>query len=289
MRRMQTKRALGFLLLVAVLGSSAGCKRLPRPLRSRSRVATVTPAQRALPTLANAGHTELLTLTQFSPAVVELPVHDRYARPAIVVFHGDRDQPRETCSAWREITGDEFFVVCPALAPRAAELNATPIPCPSPQCAASELKEVLVALRKQYGQHVAPKQVMLVGMGRGAEWAQVIAQQNPKVFPILWLVDGGFEQWTSSQSYIYSERGGQLLGVVCSTLQCQGEATRIVASAHAVGLKTADFRAARGTGQLDTALINSLRATWRASRPSEWPWTSPEARKPASTRRPLSH
>lgn len=279
MPRMQTKRALGFLLFAALLGSSTGCKRLPRPLRSRSRVAAVAPAQRALLHLANAGRSELLTLTQFQPAVVELPTHDRYARPAIVVFHGDRDQPKDTCSAWQEITGGEFFVVCPALAPRSATVNAPPTSCQSPECAGAELKEVLVALRRQYGQHVAPKQAMLVGMGRGAELAQVIAQQNPSVFPLLWLVDGGFEQWTSSQSYIYVERGGQLLGVVCSTLQCQGEATRIVASAHAVGLKIADFRAARGTGQLDMSLVNSLRATWRAARPPVWPWSTAEHRK----------
>jgi hypothetical protein len=219
-------------------------------------------------------------LTSFEPSLVAVPVGARFARPVVVALHGQTETPQASCQVWQTITAQSYFVLCPSLRRRSVGNDRSSEPCLDWECAASELKEALLALRKRFGAYVAPKQVMLAGLGRGASLAVPIAQQNPSVFPIVWLIDGGFTSWSSSLSASYVERGGKLLGLACTGPECQGEVVRIVASANAVGLKVADYRSTRG-GELNQALAVSLRATWETAKPQQWPWVLPGANKPS--------
>jgi hypothetical protein len=181
------------------------------------------------------------------------------------------------CNAWSSITEYSYFVLCPSLRSKpTAEQPAKD--CTDWACVAAELKEALTALRKRYGAHVAPKEVMLAGFGRGAALAEPIAQQDPTVFSRLWLVDGGLDSWSSAFSATYVERGGKLLAIACTHAWCQEDAQRVLASAHAVGLPTVDYRSMNGFDQFTPALTNSLKAAWQGARPKQHPWSLPEKR-----------
>lgn len=259
-------------LALLLLGSSA-CRRLPRSFRPRVHRPVV--AVKQLPLLAGFRPLETLALESFESSLVAVPVGARFARPVVVALHGKSDSPLAACRTWSAITDSSYFVLCPALSAKASKPEGAGEACSQWECAASELKEALVALRKRFGDYIAPKEVMLAGYGRGASLAVPLAQQNPSVFSRLWLVDGGMPYWSSTFSSTYVERGGKLLAIACTEPACQADASRIIASAHAVGLSVADYRSAKGTGEFTPDLENSLKATWATARPKTWPWTVP--------------
>src|ERR1019366_5566203 len=54
-----------------------------------------------------------LTVPGFPDAVVALPNGARTPRPVLIVIHGSGDRPDWNCDAWRHITSDHGFVLCP--------------------------------------------------------------------------------------------------------------------------------------------------------------------------------
>jgi pimeloyl-ACP methyl ester carboxylesterase len=217
---------------------------------------------------------EPLPLASFESATVAVPLGARAARPVVIALHGQFDSVSADCNAWSSVTDYSYFVLCPALRSKpSADRPAQD--CTNWECAAAELKEALVALRKRFGSHVAPKEVMLAGVARGAALAVPIAQQDPAVFSRLWLVDGGHDAWSSVFSATYVARGGKLLAVACTQAVCQDDAQRVLASARAVGLEVADYRSLNGNGHLTPSLSNSLKATWQTVRPKRRPWALP--------------
>ena len=259
-------------LTLALLGSYA-CRRLPHSFRPRVHRPVV--AVKQLPPLAGSRPLETLALESFESSLVAVPVGTRFARPVVVALHGKSESPQVACRAWSAITDNSYFVLCPALLPKASKSDGVSEACTQWECAASELKEALIALRKRFGNYVAPKEVMLAGHGRGASLAAPLAQQNPSVFSMLWLVDGGMPYWSSTFSSTYVERGGKMLAIACTELACQSDTNRIMASARAVGLRVADYQSTKGTGEFTPDLENSLKATWATARPKTWPWIVP--------------
>lgn len=54
-----------------------------------------------------------LEVPGFPEAVVALPNGARTRRPVLVILHGTADRPDWNCDAWRHITTDSGFVLCP--------------------------------------------------------------------------------------------------------------------------------------------------------------------------------
>lgn len=137
------------------------------------------------------------------------------------------------------------------------------------------MREALVALRKRFGRYVARNEAILAGYDTGAGRVVPIALQNPAVFSVLWLVNGGLKQWATALSTNYVERGGKLLGVVCSDTSCESEILRIAASARAAGLKTALVKPGQLGITWDARVTEATRIAWQNSKPKGFPWSTP--------------
>jgi hypothetical protein len=260
-------------LLVSALALAPGCRHGPKRL-ARLRTQRIGVAPQQLVPLKAEKAIDQLTLPSFEPATVFVPVGARWARPVIVAIHGTQDTPEANCNAWSVITERDTFVLCPSLRPLRAG-GAAPEECSTIDCLADELREALVALRNRYGRYVARHEVALAGFGAGAGRVVPIALQNPSVFSVLWLVNGGVREWSSALSTNYAQRGGRLLGLVCSDTSCEADAFRAVASARAAGLKTALAKPGQLGVSWDAPVVESARQVWKSTKPEVWPWSFP--------------
>ena len=262
---------LASLLLVLLPGCR---KRASYKLRVRPK-RTVSAQQQLVPLVAPKG-IDKLDLHNFDSATVVIPIGARWARPVVIAIHGQNDSPEASCEAWATITEHTYFVLCPALrAAPAVAANSSTSECVSVDCLADEMREAMVVMRRRFGRYVARHEVMLAGYGTGAGRVVPIAIQNPTVFSVLWLVNGGLKQWATAFSTSYAERGGKLLGVVCSDASCEADTLRVQVSAQAVGLKTALVKPGQLGINWDVRVIEATRMAWRNSKPKGWPWSVP--------------
>ena len=262
-------------VLLSALAFSPGCRKIVRR-HMRSRPQRVVAAPQRLVPLAAAQPWATLTLDHFEPATVSVPLGARWARPVVIAIHGRSDTAAASCAAWSTITAGDCFVLCPSLrAAGANEADASPADRTSIECLADELREGIVALRKRYGRYVARNEVALAGFDGGAERAIPIALQNPSVFSVLWLVNGGLKEWSSALSTTYLQRGGKLLGLVCTDASCELDALRVTASAHAAGLTTTLVKPGQFGISLDARVVQAARQAWRDTKPAAWPWSIP--------------
>lgn len=261
-----------FALLVALMPACR--KSTSHKTRAKSNRPVSAP-QQLVPLMApNA--IDKLKLAHFESASIVIPLGTRWARPVVVVIHGNDDSPETNCEAWSTITEHGYFVLCPAL--RAApngDAGISIAACSSVECLADEIRDALVVLRKRFGRYVAKNEVVLAGFDGGAARAVPIALQNPAVFPVLWLVNGGLQEWATALSTNYVERGGKLLGVVCSDQTCESDSLRVAASAQAAGLKTAIVKPGPLGIIWEPRLTQATRLAFKSSMPKGWPWTVP--------------
>lgn len=265
------------MILSMLLAVSPACRtKVSHKLRLSSR--RTLRVQQQLSPLAGSKETVKLELPHFDSATVVVPVGTRWSRPVIVAIHGRSDSPELNCEIWRTATENSNFVLCPAS--RATPHDAAIMSEAEPrdvESLANEIREGLIAIRKRYGRYVARNEVVLAGNDTGAGKVVPIAMQNPTVFSVLWLINGGFQEWASALSTNYAQRGGKLLGLVCSDQACEAETTRVAASARAAGLKTAIIRPGPLGFKLDARIAEALRLAWRDSKPSGSPWSIPGA------------
>jgi len=263
------------LLWSLAVAGAPGC-RASTIHKLRAKPKRVLSAPRQLVPLIAAKGSDQLALEHFDAAVVSIPVGARWPRPVVVAIHGRGDSPEANCDAWSTITSHDYFVLCPALRalPNVAGNPSTP-QCSNADCLADEMREALPALRKRFGRYVAKNEVILAGFGTGAGQLVPVAMQDPAVFPIVWLANGGLKQWATALSTTYVERGGKLLGLVCSDTTCGGDIARVVASANAAGLKTAVAEPGQLGVTWDARLVEATRIAWQSSKPKGWPWSTP--------------
>jgi len=225
--------------------------------------------------LASLNRTDQLLVPNFASAAVSVPVGTRWARPIVIALHGQGETKEAICEAFGAVVNAEYFVLCPGLGV-VSDANTQSSNCRSEDCLAEELREGLISLRKRFGRYVARNEVVLAGHGSGAARAVPIALQNPKVFSVVWLVDGGVREWATALSVAYAQRGGKYLGLACGDRSCEAEALRVTASARTAGLTTVLVKTGPTVPKWTQESIEALRESWRKSKPAGWPWSVPE-------------
>src|SRR5262249_55456731 len=118
-------RALGRLVIVALLSLPAGCGREGRKQAGPQRAPALstgagTASARApeLPALQATSWKIDLPVQGFGEATVSVPLGATEARPLLIALHGNFDRPEWQCGTWRGITHGYPFIVCPRGVPR---------------------------------------------------------------------------------------------------------------------------------------------------------------------------
>ena len=274
-RRFGHKGVLLVLLSALCVALLPACRRSHNN-KTRAKSSRLVSVPQQLVPLTAPRKIDRLELAHFESASVAIPLGTRWSRPVVVAIHGDAESPETECEAWSAITESGYFVLCPALrAASSGDAGASIPPCSSVECLADEIREAIVVLRKRFGRYVARNEVVLSGFDNGAARAVPIALQNPAVFPVLWLVNGGLKQWATALSTNYVERGGKLLGIVCSDVVCESDTLRVEASARAAGLKTVVVKPGPLGMTWDPRLTQATRLAFKSAMPKGWPWMVP--------------
>jgi hypothetical protein len=259
---------------VCLLFSASGCRRFPLRRHRSSAQRSIRLPQRLRP-LASVNRTEQLLVPHFASAAVSVPVGAHWARPIVIALHGQGETKEAICEAFSAVLNAETFVLCPELG-LISDAKTPSSTCSSVECLAEEIREGLISLRKRYPRYVARNEVALAGHGSGAARAVPIALQNPTVFSVVWLVDGGVREWATALSVAYAQRGGKYLGLACGDRSCETEALRVTTSARTAGLTTVLVKTGPTVPKWTQESIEALRETWRKSKPAGWPWSVPD-------------
>jgi dienelactone hydrolase len=238
---------LSVLIAFAVLGcdSSAGTRREEAPdprspaigphepspalpaSSAPSPVASPAPSAKPVRKLLKASSPFVhLTLIGLPPAVVSLPIGADSPRPIVIATHGNYDRPEWQCEVWREIVGDDAFILCP----RGIARPDSPAPddirftYSNNQALEKEVVAGLAALRAQYPDHATGGAVLYTGFSLGAIMGIAIATRAPSTFPRLVLVEGGHDRWTPDAVKAFAQGGGQRVLFVCSQPGCTAAA-----------------------------------------------------------------
>lgn len=250
------------LFLSALLGCS---RRAPVPRVHPSRPAPVpaAPADAApgLEPLDEPSAFVDLAVPGYGDAVLVVPVGATTARPVAVVGHGNYDRPEWECHAWRYITRNGMFVLCP----RGVERNDIP-PRDRPRftyrsdtALADEANAGLAALRARYPRHVAAGPVVYVGFSLGAIFGvSVSAKLEPGVSHAA-LVEGGYDAWTPARVRAFRVRGGVRVLFGCGQSVNAAAARRAVARFAGTGVEALVVSAPRAGHSYGGGLVTMLR------------------------------
>lgn len=267
--------------LLALAVCTLDCRRAAKPNASDAGVAATARSPKpsakpkpALPPLAADSWRIDLPIEGFGPASLCVPLGAREARPIVIALHGSADRADWQCGTWNGITDAYPFIVCPrgiSLPHRAGEVEV--FNYGSLKDTERELRGALGALKRRFGEYVAPGPVILAGFSLGAILGARIAQEEPSYFSRLVLIEGAFENWSSHDAAVFAKRGGQKLLVVCSQAGCEAAARRAVLFTKRAAAD-ADFVYPGPLGHLLDGRVASAikqRFHWLVEGDSRWP------------------
>ncbi len=173
-----------------------------------------------------------LPVPGFAPAVVSLPLGRTDRRPVIVAAHGNYDRPEWQCQTWRQMVGDEAFIVCPRGSPRPDS--------PSPddrrftygrhESFLAEVNAALAAVSARYPAHVAEGPVVYVGFSLGAIHGSRLLTRPAAAAPVIEravLIEGGHDPWTREGARAFARKGGKRILFACGQPGCVKTSERV--------------------------------------------------------------
>jgi pimeloyl-ACP methyl ester carboxylesterase len=204
-----------------------------------------------------------LPVEGFGEASVSVPLGATRPRPVVVALHGYDDRPDWQCGTWFGISSAHPFVLCP----RGVSVPHTSPAEPrftwrGPDETARELRAALTALKRRFGDYVAPTGLVLTGYSLGAERAQQIARQEPKFFSRLVLVEGGAAGYTPTTATIFAKGGGQRVLFVCAQSACRKAVQPDVIITERAGAEARSLFAGELGHMLDGRVANAIRGEW---------------------------
>jgi predicted esterase len=180
-----------------------------------------------------------LTVPGFPDAVVALPNGATTPRPVLVILHGSGDRPDWNCDAWRHITGDDGFILCP---------RGTYVPRESgpgddrryTHRGGAYLRQhvdaALSALAERFAGYVDVDRPVLAGFSLGASEAAALALRDPARFPRVADLEGGHDVWTPLNVRAFAAGGGQKVLFGCGSPWCPPAARAAIARLEKRGI-----------------------------------------------------
>ena len=189
-----------------------------------------------------------------APAKVAVPLGAVRPAPVVIALHGAFDRPEWQCGHWAAITDGKPFVLCPTGVKKGARFSWA-----SAEATAKELRAALKALKKRFGDHVAPGSVVLAGYGKGADHAIVVQKQEPSFFSYLVLIEGGAQAWTSTMAAAFAQRGGKRILFACAHTGCVEHVDRARLFSVGAGVETRTLKLRQEKKLMSPTVVGALR------------------------------
>jgi hypothetical protein len=241
------------ILLACLLLSGAGCKSSAEGAAERTVEGGSPHAEHKSSGLVT------LPVQGYPPALVSAPAGSAEPRLMLVVLYGSHSPGDSLCSTWRQVVGDEPFVICVGHPPTPGKP------------AAAQLDSVLEAAARRFAKRVASRSVVLAAHGSAVAPASQMALEQPARFNRLAFVGGDLSAWTASSVTHFLQLGGLKVLFVCEDEQCSQAAGEIaVALMHARGDARVLFPGTPGTG-LTGRLLDLTKAQWEWLQQEQYP------------------
>jgi len=253
----------------AAAAPSARARREAAPAGSAGGAGGAEPggvARPGLPPLAAPAPLVDLEVSGHGDAVVSLPLGATAPKPLLVATHGNYDRPDWTCAVWREVVGDDAFVLCPrgAVRPDPPALSDPRYHYLTNQHLEREIEQALASLGAAFPDRVAPPPHAFAGFSQGAIMGVAILGRRPEWFDRAVLIEGGFDRWSSAKVAAFAAAGGRRVLFACGQWDCERGARAAIRWFEAAGLE-ARVVFAKGAGHSYGGEISEL--IW-----GEWAW-----------------
>ena len=164
-----------------------------------------------------------LAVPGFPDAVVALPNGASAPRPVLVVIHGSGDRPDWNCDAWRHITGDRGFVLCPRgdYVPReSGPGDDRRYTHRGGAYLRRHVDAALAALATRFAGYVDVDRPVLAGFSLGATEVAGLSGVDPARFPRVAELEGSQDVWTEERVRAFASGGGQTVLFGCGSSWC---------------------------------------------------------------------
>jgi hypothetical protein len=163
-----------------------------------------------------------LAVPGFPDAVVAVPSEMGAVLPVAIVLHGLGGRPEPNCDAWRNITEGRAFVLCPrgdrdAQRSRRSDTRYT---LAGGAVLQRHVDAALLALAGRFDGRVDTSRPLLAGFSLGATEAARLAQDDPRRFPRVAILDGGVDSWLDASVEGFFAKGGERVLFGCGSTWC---------------------------------------------------------------------
>jgi pimeloyl-ACP methyl ester carboxylesterase len=188
---------------------------------------------------------------------VSVPLGATEPRPLIVAAHGACDRPEWACAGWRGVTDGHAFIACPHGGPLGGGYAWDSLEQIEARVLDAEAKA-----RARFGAYVDPGPIILVGFSQGSRLVSVIARRHPDRYPVVALLEGGYDETTWGFGPAFA-KGGKRILFACSTWHCaKGFEAGVKSSQTAhVDARLADL--GNLGHHMDARIQKGLHAHWR--------------------------
>lgn len=233
-----TRAALALALAVTVACREDEPSVVAAPVRSARASPSAPPGQRPQTRRPDASRTRTglqplfgavplttLSVEGFRDAVVSLPLGTSEPVPLYVALHGNFDRPEWQCNVWRDLVGNEAFVLCPRGIPRndvAQKLDRWTYAAFA--MTEAEVLAAVAAVERAYPDRVDATRAALIGFSLGAAHVARLLERHGAEFSRGVLIEGGGRGFSASMARRFAAAGGDAVLFVCAQPVCTSRA-----------------------------------------------------------------
>lgn len=148
---------------------------------------------------------------------VSVPLGATEPRPIMIALHGGSDRPEWACGAWRGITGDYPFLVCP----HGVGTNEASLAWSSPADTKARIARAIAETKRIFGSWVREAPIVLVGFSMGGTQAALLAKSEPKTYRRVGLAESAYAPEAAvAFAQPWAAGGGERAIFLCTTGGC---------------------------------------------------------------------
>ena len=221
----RSRALLGYGVFLAV--TTQGCK--SKPVASKAPVQQNAPV--SLKPLQAATLQVNLDLRDAPDAELLIPRGITKPSPVVLVLGENAANLASSCAKWGKMVGEGHFVLCQCASSEDLQVDARA------DAAEHALKAALRVTKRRFGAYVSAENVTLVGVDIMGTVVAAMMRKSPAFFSRVALLEQGFAQWTAVDSARFATISTANALLMCSSKQCELEATRVAVTLRASGVK----------------------------------------------------